>query len=144
MERLPYLARQLKKHTPKIKDKPAADSELFTFAKQQNWKTTLNHNILAQVSALLEDYEAVLSRIRACRAPIREKPRKRDIDCILYARGQDDRWDAEELYAQLQDLDAERTARIRRAMAEEQWHFMDEDQRERFLMTWLPMHTGIF
>ena len=28
-------------------------------------------------------------------------------------------------------------------MAEEQWHFMDEDERERFLMTWLPMHAGL-
>ena len=45
--------------------------------------------------------EAVLSRIRACRVPIREKPRKRDIDRILYARGQENIWDAEELYAQL-------------------------------------------
>ena len=141
VERLPYLARQLKKHTPKIKDKPATDSELFTFARQQNWKAALDLKFLAQVGALLEDYEAVLSRIRACRVPIREKPRKRDTDRILYARGQDDRWDAEELYAQLQGLDAEQAARIRRAMAEERWHFMDEDQRERFLMTWLPTHT---
>ena len=80
----------------------------------------------------------VLSRIRACRVPIREKPRKRDIDRILYARGQENIWDAEELYAWLQDLDAERATQIRRAMADEQWHFMDEDERERFLMTWLP------
>ena len=36
--------------------------------------------------------------------PAREKPRKRDIDRILYARGQVDCWDAEELYAQLQGL----------------------------------------
>ena len=143
VERLPYLARQLKKHTPKIKDKPAADSELFIFAKQENWKAGLDSKILAQVSTLLKDYEAVLSRIRACRIPIREKPRKRDIDRILYARGQDDCWDAEELYAQLQDLDADRAAQIRRVMAEEQWHFMDENQRERFLMTWLPMHADI-
>ena len=143
VERLPYLARQLKKHTPKIRDKPAADSELFTFAQQENWKAGLDPIILAQVSVLLEDYEAALSRIRACRVPIREKPRKRDIDRILYARGQEDRWDAEELYAQLQDLDAERVSRIRRAMAEEQWHFMDEDERERFLVTWLPMYADL-
>ena len=144
MERLPYLARQLKKHTPKIKDKPAADSELFTFARQPNWKTTLDPNILERVSVLIKDYEAVLSRIRACRVPIREKPRKRDIDRILYARGQEDYWDAEELYAQLQDLDADRAAQIRRAMAEEQWHFMDEDEREQFLITWLPGYVGLF
>ena len=28
-------------------------------------------------------------------------------------------------------------------MAEEQWHFMDENQREQFLMTWLPMHADL-
>ena len=143
VERLPYLARQLKKHTPKIKDKPAADSELFTFAQRPGWKASLDSGILAQVGVLLEDYGAVLSRIRACRLPIREKPRKRDIDRILYARGQDDRWDAEELYAWLQDLDAEQATRIRRVMAEEQWHFMDEDKRERFLMTWMPGCAGL-
>ena len=66
-----------------------------------------------------------------------------DIDRILYARGQENIWDAEELYAQLQDLDSERAAQIRRTMAEERWHFMDEDQRERFLMTWLPMHARL-
>ena len=120
-----------------------ADSELFSFAQQENWKAGLDSKILAQVGALLENYEAVLSRIRACRVPIREKPRKRDIDRILYARGQEDQWDAEELYAQLQDLDVEQVSQIRQVMAEEQWHFMDGDERERFLMTWLPMHVGL-
>ena len=28
-------------------------------------------------------------------------------------------------------------------MAEERWHFMDEDERERFLMTWLPGYAGL-
>ena len=87
VERLPYLARQLKKHTPKIKDKPAADSELFTFARQQNWTAALDSINLAQVRTLLEEYEAVLSRIRACRVPIREKPRKRDIVSVKTVSG---------------------------------------------------------
>ena len=28
-------------------------------------------------------------------------------------------------------------------MSEERWHFMDGDERERFLMTWLPMHADL-
>ena len=144
VERLPYLARQLKRNTPKVKDKPAADGELFTFARRPDWKDTLDAGMLTRISALLKDYEAALSRIRACRAAIREKPRKRDIDRILYARGQEDLWDADELYARLQGLDAERVARIRRAMEEQQWHFMDEDERERFLITWLPEYRYLF
>ena len=144
VERLPYLARQLKRNTPKIKDKPAADSDLFTFARRLDWKDTLDAGTLTRIGALLKDYEVVLSRIRACRAAIHEKPRKRDIDRILYARGQEERWDADELYARLQGLDAERVARIRWAMEEERWHFMDEGERERFLMTWLPGYWYLF
>ena len=32
VERLPYLAHLLKKNTPRLRPKPAADEELFTFA----------------------------------------------------------------------------------------------------------------
>ena len=32
VERLPNLAHQLKKHTPKLKGNPAQDGELFIFA----------------------------------------------------------------------------------------------------------------
>ena len=33
----PYLARQLERHMPAAKAKPAADSELLTFAQQPDW-----------------------------------------------------------------------------------------------------------
>lgn len=144
LERLPYLARQLKLFTPKIKDKPVADVELFTFAQRKDWKTALDSGILSQAGTLLEDYEAVLSRIRVCRAPICEKTRKSDIARILYARGQENRWDVEELYAMFQDLNTEQVSQIHQAIERERWHFMDTDERERFLMTWLPGHTDIF
>lgn len=41
MERLPYLAQQLKKNTPRIKAKPTKDEELFSFAAQQpDWRNS--------------------------------------------------------------------------------------------------------
>ena len=144
LERLPLLARQLKKRTPKIVDKPAEDSELFTFAQRPDWKERLDPTTLERVGELLRDYEAVLSRIRACRAPVRNLPRKQDIDRILYARGQENDWDADELYARLQDLDARHISRLRQAILEERWHLMDEGARERFLTTWLPGHADLF
>ena len=67
-------------------EKPAKDSELFTFAQERSWKKQLDENILSSVSALLWDYEHCLSRIRACRAPVKGQQRKTDIDRILYAR----------------------------------------------------------
>ena len=87
VERLPWLARQLERNTPKVQEKPAKDSELFIFAQERSWKKHLDQNILSSVSALLWDYEHCLSRIRACRAPARSQQRKTDIDRILYARG---------------------------------------------------------
>lgn len=75
VERLPYLAQQLKKNTPRIKARPAKDEELFSFARQSDWREQLNSDKLAAVEALLRDYDACLSRIRACRVPLKEKKR---------------------------------------------------------------------
>ena len=139
VERLPYLAQQLKKNTPHIKAKPAKDEELFSFARQPDWKEHLNSDKLAAVDALLRDYDACLSRIRACRAPVKEKKRKSDVERILYARGQEDTYDSDELYALFGSLPPEKVSALRQAMREQAWHLMDEDARERFLREWLPV-----
>ena len=138
VERLPYLAQQLKKNTPHIKAKPAKDEELFSFARQPDWKEHLNSDKLAAVDALLRDLDACLSRIRACRVPVKEKKRKSDVERILYARGQEDEYDPDELYALFGSLPPERVSALRQAMREQAWHLMDEDARERFLREWLP------
>ena len=144
VERLPYLAQQLKKNTPRIKAKPAKDKELFSFARQPDWKEQLNSDKLAAVDALLRDYDACLSRIRACRAPVKEKKRKSDVERILYARGQEDEYDSDELYALFGSLPPERASALRLAMREQAWQLMDEDARERFLREWLPEFEDIY
>ena len=144
VERLPYLAQQLKKNTPRIKARPAKDEELFSFARQPDWKGQLNPDKLATVEALLRDHDACLSRIRACRVPLKEEKRKSDVERILYARGQEDTYDPDELYALFGSLPPERVSALRRAMREQVWHFMDEDARERFLREWLPEFEDIY
>ena len=138
VERLPYLAAQLKKNTPRIKPVPAKDSELFSFAVRENWKDELDSGILGAVGELLQDYESCLNRIRACRVPMKNKQRKTDIDRILYARRQEERYDSDELYALLQPFPTERIALLRRAIREEQWHLMRPNDREEFFMRHLP------
>ncbi len=59
MERLPYLAEQLKKNTKHLKPKPAKDSDLFTFAVKPDWKDNLDSDILSSVEFLLIQYETV-------------------------------------------------------------------------------------
>lgn len=138
LERLPYLGYQLKKNTPKVKPKPAKDSELFVFAGEHDWKESLDPQILSSLSALLSDYEACLSRIRACRVPVQNKQRKNDIERILFSRGQEDIYDADELYAAFQDISEERVTEIRAAIVESRWHFMDSESRFDFLESHLP------
>ena len=144
VERLPYLAQQLKKNTPRIKAKPARDEELFSFSQQPDWREQLNSDKLAAVDALLRDHDACLSRIRACRVPVKEKKRKSDVERILYARGQEDAYDPDELYALFGSLPPERVSALRHAMRERAWHFMDEDARERFLREWLPEFEDVY
>lgn len=137
VERLPYLAQQLKKNTPRIKAKPTKDEELFSFARQPDWREQLDSDKLAAVDALLRDHDACLSRIRACRVPLKEKKRKSDVERILYARGQEDAYDPDELYALFGSLPPEKVSALRQAMQKQAWHLMDEDVRERFLREWL-------
>ena len=144
VERLPYLAQQLKKITPRIKAKSARDEELFSFAQQPDWKEQLNSDKLAAVDALLRDHDACLSRIRACRVPVKEKKRKSDVERILYARGQEDAYDPDEMYALFGSLPPERVSALRQAMREQAWHLMGEDARERFLREWLPEFEDIY
>lgn len=138
LERLPYLAYHLKKNTPKLKPKPVRDSELFVFARERDWKESLDSQILSSVSALLSDYEACLSRIRACRVPVQNKQRRNDIERILFSRGQENIFDPDELYAAFQDISAERVTEMRTAIVESKWHFMDSESRFDFLESYLP------
>ena len=138
VERLPYLSYMLKKNTPRIKTNPAPDNELFSFAADEHWKEQLDKSILSAVSELLKTYEVCLSRIRACRAPTKNKPRKTDIERILYCRGQEDDYDADELYALFQNISQEKIFALRELIRERLWHLLDADSREAFLCEWLP------
>lgn len=138
MEKLPYYAYMLKKNTKKIKETPAADCELFVFAENPDWKDELDPTLLLAVENLINEYEAVLSRIRSCRAPIKNKAKQTDIERILYSRGQEDQYDTDTLYALFSEMDFERIADIRIQLTEKKWHLMDKTERLDFLSDYLP------
>ena len=93
---------------------------------------------------MLADYEACLSRIRACRVAPKEKKRKSDIERILFARGQEELWDTDELYAQFGQLPPEQVTEIWAALEDTKWQFLTEEQRTQFLFTWLPEFEDLF
>ncbi len=138
VERLPLLARRLREGTKKAKSRKARDSQLFTFAQEKNWISKLDPRTLEKVKELLADYEACLKRIRSCRAPAKENRRKADIERSLYRRGLEDFYDTDELYALFQTIDPAHITKLRSAIREEKWHLMKEQDREGFLVRWLP------
>ena len=142
VEKLPFLARILEENTPKIKAKPAEDSELFTFAKKPGWKDTLDPKAMEYMKTLIADYEEALNRIRSSRHSGNAKMlRRSDIERILYARGQENDFSADELYAIYNTYDAGRIAELRKVLTEEQWHLMLPEEREKFLDWFLPVGT---
>lgn len=142
VEKLPYLAKMLEETTPKIKAKPAEDSELFKFAKKLGWKDALGQKSIEYMKALITDYEEALSRIRSSRHTSNTKMlRRSDIERILYARGQENDFSADELYAIYNAYDAKRITELRKILIEEQWHLMIPEDREGFLDWFLAAYT---
>lgn len=144
VERLPMLAYYLEKETPKIKPRAVRDEELFSFAAHRDWKERIDKPTLSRVAALLSDYEACLSRIRACCAPVPVRKKQSDIERILYARGQENQYDTETLYARFSGLEPERVAEIRHEIREQRWHLMDRAARLEFLHEQLPEFEELF
>lgn len=67
--------------------------------------------ILSAVTALAQDYTHCLQRIRASRKPITKRARQRDIESILFSRGQED-VDTDVLYALFSAIPQERISQL--------------------------------
>ena len=76
LEKLPYFARMLELHTPKLKSKPAKDEELFKFARRKSWQKKLNPLHMEFMRSVIADYEEALRRIQINRLPQKEQQRK--------------------------------------------------------------------
>ena len=137
LEKLPYLAYQLEQNTPKLKPRRNRPADLYTFA-ERGWEKQLDGAVLSAVSALAQDYKHCLQRIRASRRPIKERARQSDIAKILFARGQEDDYDTDILYALFSALSKEQVAGLYQAIREQNWHLMPETDREAFLNQYLP------
>ena len=133
MERLPYYAYMLRKHTQKLPAKERPISELFAFATEPNWQKSLNGDLLSLMERIINEYERCLKRIRTSKSAIKDKPKRTDINRILYARGQEPLYDVDEMYADFSEIEAEQIGALRSAIREQAWHLMDSLERLSFL-----------
>ena len=138
VEKLPYYAHMLKKHTPRKVIKPAPASELFTFARHENWKDNLNPSLFEPIRELIDTYDHCLRRIRSHKHPTPGNSKRRDIDRILTMRDQENTYDTDSLYALFTGIDAAHIKTVRDALRAEQWHFMKPEERLSFLREYLP------
>ena len=133
VEKLPYFARMLEKHTPKLKPVPASDEELFPFAREKGWKDKLNPADLELMKSVIADYEEAYRRVRISRLATSDMKRRSDVERILFARGQEEEYTADELYGLFFGMDADNIAKARQMLTEQQFHLMTPDQRRKFI-----------
>ncbi len=138
VERLPYYAYMLRKHTLKLPAKERPISELFAFAAEPDWQESLDGDLLSMMERIINEYERCLKRIRTSKSAIKDKPKRTDINRILYARGQELLYDVDEMYADFSEIEAEQIGALRSAICEQAWHLMDSLERLSFLEENLP------
>ena len=142
VERLPYLAKLIGEKTTEIEAVPAEDKELFTFAKKRRWKDKLKAEDLENMQAVINDYEQAIIRIRRSRhIPEDKMTRRSDIERILFSRGQENEYTADELYSLFNGFSFSDISYRVEALSEENWHFMLAEEREDFLRWFLPTGT---
>lgn len=130
LERLPYYAYMLEKGTPKHEPKPAPAEMLYAFAKDPNWRDTVDPHTMERTEAIISAYREALSRIRYIKHLPKDRGRRSDIEQILYARGQENEYGVDELYS-LFDLAAPIAVRKARAkLSEIKWHLLSKEERE--------------
>ena len=141
VEKLPYYAHMLKKHTPRKVIKPAPSAELFTFARHPNWKDNLDPSLFQPIRELIDTYDHCLRRIRSHKHPTPGNSKRRDIDRILTMRDQENTYDTDSLYALFTGIDAARIKTVSDALRAEQWHFMKPEERF-ILLAGIPPRRG--
>ena len=133
LEKLPYYAFNLEKHTEKALVKPVPDENLFEFANDPSWKEKLNPDTLKKVESIIADYEEALKRVRQIRHTSSEMKRKADINRILFARGQETEYSIEDLYTAFEDVGPSDIRNARNYLSENMWQFTPPDEREQVI-----------
>jgi len=129
LEKLPYYAYMLDKETLKHKANPATDAELFTFAQSPNWQDSLDQHVLERAKAIIAAYHEAMNRNRFIRHIPKERKRQTDIERILFARGQENRYSVDELYSAFDHISPYGIRQARLKLSETNWHLTPPSDR---------------
>lgn len=138
LEKLPYYAWMLEQETPKHIPKPASDAELFEFAKDPDWKAQRDPRMMQHMETLITDFDAAQKRLRYRNYGVEDRKREKDVRRILFARGQEEQYTVDELYAAFDFVNPRTIRKARRALTEESWHLTPPEERKTVLNSILP------
>lgn len=141
LEKLPYYAYMLDKEMLKYKAHPAADDELFTFAQSPNWQESLDQHVFERTKAIIAAYHEAMNRNRFIRHIPKERKRQTDIERILFARGQENLYSADELYSAFDHITPYGIRQARLKLSETAWHLTPPSDR---LVATYEIINGIF
>ena len=129
LEKLPYYAYMLDKETLNHKANPATDAELFTFAQSPDWQNSLDQHVFERTKAIIAAYHEAMNRNRFIRHIPKEMKRRNDIERILFARGQENRYSVDELYSAFDDIQPYEIRQARIKLSETNWHLTPPSDR---------------
>ena len=141
LEKLPYYAYMLDKETLNHKANPATDAELFTFAQSPNWQDSLDQHVFERTKAIVAAYHEAMNRNRFIRHIPKERKRQTDIERILFARGQENRYSVDELYSAFDDIQPYEIRQARIKLSETNWHLTPSSDR---LIATYEIINGLF
>ena len=141
LEKLPYYAYMLDKETLKHEGYPATDDELFAFAQQKNWQEKLDQHVLERTKAIIAAYHEAMNRNRFIRHIPKERKRQTDIERILFARGQENRYSVDELYSAFDHIPPYGIRQARLKLSETNWHLTPPSDR---LIATYEIINGVF
>ncbi len=129
LEKLPYYARMLKRETVKHELSPAPDEKLFAFTSDPDWKEKLDPYTLERTKAIAAAYHEAIGRIRYLRHIPKDLKRRRDIERILFARGQENEYSVDWLYSLFDYVLPFDVRRARAILTEMNWHQLPMEER---------------
>lgn len=122
LEKLPFYAYALGEATVLHKAHSASDEVLFSFAQKKGWQDSLDPHAFERTRSIIMAYREAQSRLRYVRHLPKERKRQSDIERILFARGQENRCTADELYHAFDDMTPMDIRQARMKLSEMNWH----------------------
>ncbi len=139
LERLPYYAWMLKEHTTQHLPEPAAESELYAFARTPDWEKRIPQRVIARMQEVIAAYETAQARCHIRHYAVKDYSHLTDIQRILTSRGQENLYDPIRLYEAVNTFSGENLRIALETVQSRHWQFAAKEDRPDLLEQLYPL-----